>query len=330
MNQPPLVSPVSDFKDRRAGLIGFGILMILIGGFCALAVPLVLVSRSLAAQASDAAQYSHKIVNTIVVGDGLAVLFLGLGIGSIQARRWARALLLLLAWGWLAAGVAFVVAVQVVSPTIFARMAAKGVPLSATVQVVTLLGTLAFVSLTGLVLPGCVILFYRSRQVRATCEARDPVRRWTDACPVPVLGVSLWLGCMAVLRTWTALSTNGVEPFFGRFLSGGPGLTLALIVTGLGIYCARALYRLQPSGWWGALVLISLGTVSKVLTFLQADLIEMHRLMGESESQIARLQQSHLLTGAAMAGIVALVAVLFLGCLLAVKKHFRPLPPVQA
>ena len=42
-------------------------------------------------------------------------------------------------------------------------------------------------------LPAVWIFFYKSRHVKATCEARDPVTRWTDACPLPVLGLCLWL-----------------------------------------------------------------------------------------------------------------------------------------
>jgi hypothetical protein len=42
-------------------------------------------------------------------------------------------------------------------------------------------------------LPAIWTYFYRSPHVKATCEARDPVARWTDACPLPVLGFCLWL-----------------------------------------------------------------------------------------------------------------------------------------
>ena len=42
-------------------------------------------------------------------------------------------------------------------------------------------------------LPIAWVLFYRSRHVQATCEARDPVARWTDACPLPVLALRVCL-----------------------------------------------------------------------------------------------------------------------------------------
>jgi len=34
-------------------------------------------------------------------------------------------------------------------------------------------------------LPSALVLFYRSRHVKVTCELRDPVRRWIDICPLP-------------------------------------------------------------------------------------------------------------------------------------------------
>ena len=42
-------------------------------------------------------------------------------------------------------------------------------------------------------LPKVWIFFHNSRHVKATCEARYSVTRWTDACPLPVLALCLWL-----------------------------------------------------------------------------------------------------------------------------------------
>ena len=51
---------------------------------------------------------------------------------------------------------------------------------------------LLFLGVFFVILPAVWIFFYKSRQVKATCEARDPVARWTDACPLPVLALCLW------------------------------------------------------------------------------------------------------------------------------------------
>ena len=61
--------------------------------------------------------------------------------------------------------------------------------------------------------------FYNSRHVKATCERRDPATRWTDACPLPVLGFCLWLLLGVPMLLIMPLAGHGVMPFFGIFLS---------------------------------------------------------------------------------------------------------------
>src|SRR5207248_3270305 len=98
------VDSASGFKDRKAGLVIFGILTALIGGLCALMVPLMLFGQAMATK-QGAAMGTHTILPVATMYVGMAVIFIWLGIGSIMARRWARALLLVLSWSWLVIGV---------------------------------------------------------------------------------------------------------------------------------------------------------------------------------------------------------------------------------
>jgi len=72
-------------------------------------------------------------------------------------------------------------------------------------RTVAMIVALGFMGLLFIVLPGGLILVYQSRHTKATCEARDPVPRWTDACPLPVLALSLMLGFGVVLVTTHSL-----------------------------------------------------------------------------------------------------------------------------
>ena len=56
----------------------------------------------------------------------------------------------------------------------------------------------AILGSTLVVLPLIWGLFYSSSNVKATGEAHDPVARWTDHSPAPVLAVSFWAGCAAL------------------------------------------------------------------------------------------------------------------------------------
>ena len=49
---------------------------------------------------------------------------------------------------------------------------------------------MAFMSILFIVVPGILVIFYRSPHVLATGQTRHPSPSWTDACPLPVLGKS--------------------------------------------------------------------------------------------------------------------------------------------
>ncbi len=79
-----------EFKDRKAGLVVFGILSIILGGFCALLVPLMifgmLVSRVVDNSAS-ATMRPTMMIPALLLYVLAAVWFIWMGIGSIKARR---------------------------------------------------------------------------------------------------------------------------------------------------------------------------------------------------------------------------------------------------
>ena len=104
------------FKDRKAGLVIFGILTVMMGVVCALFVPLAIFAQTVSAKPTGAPPNYHVIVPAIVTYGGLAVILIWLGIGSIKSRRWARALLLIFSWSWLIVGVLSFVVVAFMAP----------------------------------------------------------------------------------------------------------------------------------------------------------------------------------------------------------------------
>ncbi len=322
MDQPPPLSPITEFKDRHGGLIGFGILVILIGCVCALFVPLMFWGQAMAAgRTGGAPNYRMMIPGAITYGV-LAVSFIWLGIGSIMARRWARALLLILSWAWLVIGVIMIGWMAFLLPRIFQQPPPGGHPMPEGALTIALVVTLAIMGVMFVVLPGLLVLFYRSRHVKATCEARDPVERWTDACPLPVLALSLFLVFGMVSMVPMAVAYHGVMPFFGRLLSGPPGTALILAMIAVWGYCAVASYRCEISAWWILLISFVVLTVSSILTFSRVDPMEMYRLMGYPEHQVEQLKQYSLLWGNRLMLFMSLSPVPFLGYLLYVKKYF--------
>src|SRR5688572_13058498 len=90
------------YRDRRTGLILFGIIEIIIGLFCLLFAFFMVVGVMMGtAGGADV----KLMIPSLLMYPVLAVAFIWLGIGSMTRRRWARALSLVLAWSWLAMGV---------------------------------------------------------------------------------------------------------------------------------------------------------------------------------------------------------------------------------
>lgn len=327
MNGTPVLSPtpaVPDFKDRRSGLIVFGILEILLGGLAALMIPLMIVGQIMAARVSQEPTPLRQIIPGVVVYVIVAVVLVALGIGSCKTRRWARALSLIVAWSWLAVGVISMGAMAFFLPTILNAPQPQGQPLPESARLIVMVVSMIFMGILFLVVPGILVFFYRSRHVRATCEARDPSPGWTDACPLPVLGFSLWLAFGAVTILFLPLSTHGVLPVFGRLLSGVGGSLCCAGLAALWAYSAWMVYRLRAVGWWIVLSTLCVMTASSWITFTQIDLIEMYRSMGYPEKQIEMMKHYSFIQGHGMAYFSVAGAIPMFGFLLFVKRYFRP------
>ena len=308
--------PLPEFKDRSTGLIVFGILEILLGCLCALLVPLMLLGQVMSAKATGGAPNFRMAIPGMMMYAMLAVAFIWLGVGSIRCRRWARALLLILSWSWLVTGVIAIGFLLFLAPKMM-----EGLPSGA--KAVALLVAGVIWTSIFIVIPGVLVAFYQSGHVKATCEARDPVVRWTDGCPLPVLAVSVCLGFGAVMMLAMPLVYNSVMPCFGILLSGLPGTLIYLCVAALWAYLARAWYRLQPMAWWITLGVLLLFAISNIVTFTRVDLMDMYRLMGYPPEQIALIEKFNFLSSKTMVWWSACFMLPVFGYLIWVKRFLR-------
>ena len=310
-------------KDRSAGLIIFGILTILLGGLAGLLVLVMLVGQAASARTAGASVPLSAILPAISIYGVLAVALVWLGIGSIMARRWARALLLIFSWSWLGMGLYVVVIMAFFMPKILSGASSgsdthPGLPASAIVGM--MIGMFVVFGVLFVILPAVWTFFYSSRHVKATCETRDPATRWTDACPLPVLGLCLWLLFSVPMMLIMPLAGHCVMPFFGVFLTGLPGALFCLAIAALWSYAAWLLYKLDVRGWWLILIALCVFMVSVLVTFAHHDMLEIYRLMGYPEAQIEQLQKTGLLVGNRMTWLMSFSVLPFLGYLFFVRK----------
>ena len=311
-------------KDRKTGLVVFGILQILCAAVCLCLVPLLIFGQVMSSRMTGAGTTYRIILPAIFVYAALAGLFLVLGIGSIRARRWARAFSLIVGWTWLVGGTIGVIVDAFILPAALGRNAPGGAALPPGARMIVVIITLAFLTLVMVALPLALVLFYRSSHVRATCERLNPIPCWTDRSPLPVLGLSSWLMLGGVGMLLMPLAYAGVAPFFGSLISGLMGCLFYLCLGLLFIYLARSVFQLKPSAWWVILVASLLFGVSNMLTFSRIDITDMYRQMGYPEAQIKQLQDLHFNKQSWMVLASALGVLPLLGYLWYVRRFFRP------
>jgi hypothetical protein len=314
------------YEDRKTGLVVFGVLTILMGILCALLVPFMFLGQSMAPQGSVGSS-AHTILPAAMMYFGIAVVLIWLGIGSTMARRWARALLLVLSWSWLVFGSIAMVCMIFMFPEIVAR--AHGGPqpagqptpppeLTSALMVVILL----FMAVIYVVIPGIWVLFYRSRHVKATCETHDPVERWTDRTPLAVLALCVWLPFTSLSMLMVVVAYNSVVPFFGVFLTKSLGTAVYVLAAAIFAYSTWAIYKLRWSGWWLVMITLCLFASSTFITYSRHEVDELYVLMGYSPQELAQIHQFSFLNGKTLSWSTLYGLVPFVVYLLYLRRYF--------
>jgi hypothetical protein len=256
------------YKNRRGGLIFFGLVEMAIGGLCLLLVAFMIFGVFVAANTPRAGvpdlQFRQMFTSLSVYLLG-GVLMVTLGVGSVLARRWARDLSLIVAWIWMVVGVFTAATMIVLVPRFMPRMPADQAQTS-TIVLTCLTIVFAFF---GVVVPLALILFYRSPNVRATCVALDPHPRWTERVPLPLLALALWTlsGAVALMT----MSAYAVLPL-GRQIITGPLAILAYCALGLFmLYMSWGLYTRSRVAWWLGIAYGALTAIYCVVVFPRID-----------------------------------------------------------
>jgi len=249
-----------------------------------------------------------------------AFLLIWTGIGSMKIRRWARALSLIIALCWLLAGISGLILMFVFLPHTHGQMsqsvqAAKEAPVFGSYL---MLGLKAVIYV---IVPAIFILFYASPNVKATCELRDPVVRWTDKCPLPVLTVSMMYGLAAGLMLSRGLSFWAI-PFFGFVLSGWAGSAAALINILLLSYVAWGTYKLKITAWWCAVFMTAAWALSATITLSRVSLWDFYEKMNFPKQYLEIMTDYIMPHYSSVAMFSRVWVVCILGYLLFVKKYF--------
>ncbi len=326
--------PPTALPDRSVRLMVAGVFEILLGCFCLLLV-MMMGGSGCADQAAGAPAQglnAAAIVQALVIYVLAAVAFIWVGIGLARARRWAWALTVAWSWVWLVVGAfGFVIVSCVMGQGTWAAIAEQGKlpPQMATAMRIT---TTVMLGCIYVVVPGLLLALCHQKSVRATCERRDLKTRWTDRCPLPVLALSL-VFALSFVSMFSMAAYRWTLPVFGSYVSGATGAALVVLIAIVLAWLAWGTYRLQPAAWWGAVVVMVVGTANMIVMFAAMDLSEMYKKMGMPADQIDLLQKSGILEmltrwgpGLGVAGGIG-----WLGYLLFVRRYFvgsRAISPI--
>ncbi len=319
------------FKDRKGGLVFFGILQILLGVFSILILGLSIlgfVMTRISGTATGQVMDLKMMVPSFLMYAGGAVVFIWLGIGSITAKRWARALTLILSIIWLAIGVLTFGFEAYLMPKLFSGMQVEGNRIPEASMAIATFFILGFNLCFFIILPMAFTLFFRSPHVKATCEQRDPKPRWTDKRPLPVLGLSLMLYAGAASMLFALIFP--ALPFLGMLLRGLPLIAYSVIVSAILLYLAKGIYDLKVSAWTITIILSLLGSVTGTITFLKMDVIEYYKALGYSDLAITQMRLAEIwqILGSRTITVPMMIIwlVVWIGYLMYMRRFFVAVP----
>jgi hypothetical protein len=318
------------YTDRRTGLVVFGTFQIIMGLLSALMIPLMVLGAFMSRMAPGAAMRPLQYVATIVSYVALAATFITFGIGSVLTKRWARALTLVTSWYWLILGSLITVLFTAILPVTFrsAMQQAERTSGAASPEFTTgfmaifLTIIIVLAAFFLIIVPLVYVIFYGRNDVGETCRRRDPIERWTDRSPLPVLGAVVLNFVGALFSLMTAVTTP-LFPFFGLYLTGLPGGACFLAIGALDMYLAFALFRRQRSAWWIAILTVPVRILSMILTYGRADLFQAYSKIGVSDQQLQMMSANPIFRGHVILWWSLISMFIYFGYLLWLKRYFR-------
>lgn len=315
-----------NFKDRKGWLIVFGILQIILGGFCSIGTLFMILGFFIAASIDNNANPPMNLsamIPGVLMYLVFAVWFIWMGVGSIKARRWARALVLTTSWIWLISGIITIIFMVLFMPDMYAQMG-KSAQISQNVAFVMKIVMDTFMVVFLFVIPGILVLFYGSKSVKNTCEFRDTTVSWTDKCPLPILGLALLYGYGAFITLFNSFSGTPI-PFFGLIISGSLGTVIFLASSALLGFLAWGFYNLKVKAFWTSVALCIFGGVSAVVTFATVRLLDFYSYMNFTPQTMEFMQTYEMPSKLNMALCTALWFAGIIGYIFYTKKYFTNL-----
>ena len=304
-----------EYKNRKTGLVLFGILWILLGLACGGMALLVAVGAA-AGSGTPGAPPMRIMLPAGLLYLAIGACFAALGIGSMMARRWARALVLVLSWLWLITGLMSMLTLFFILPKMFDTLP----PDQAAAKPVIIGCVAVFFALFFVLLPGLAILFYRSPHTKATVEALDPKPSWTDL-PTPLLAFAVWMMFGAVSLIFCTFMYPSL-PLGPYILHGLPMYALLAFFAAMTLFIAFGALKRRPAAWWTAVALAVVGMVWAVVLMPKTDFVSWYRDSGLANDPRQMEMMKSIYTGPFFTIWMGVFWLAYLGFLLYLRRYF--------
>ncbi|MHC9544591.1 MAG: hypothetical protein AB9903_34165 [Vulcanimicrobiota bacterium] len=311
----------AEVSDRSLQIRIAGVLQLLIGlSSTALAVIMIAFGGAALQSSGQAAAGGMSIV--VVVYSVVALFFIITGIEAIRLRRWVRPVILSIMWPVIIFGIMMLILLIFMIPAMKSSIESSG----ATGPVTVLFPSCvcAVPAILFILLPLSLAGLYHGEHVRRYLEYRNPAPSWTDAAPIPVFGLSLWLFLFA-LNSLAVLLVSKI-PYgllFGKMITGPLLIVYFLVQVLVGFSLAYGLYRLKPWAWWSTLIASLIFFSAYIVNALfppSADVLSCASGLPQEQavSNVAMLQS---LRPPAIF-VTVLLAILFTGYLIYIRRFF--------
>ncbi len=247
--------PLMPFAGLRTGSRALGLIAIVLGAMSGCTVLMTPLAWLAPRSSSNPGMRPGQMIGSALCMGVFAAALVWFGVGAWRLRRWARPVAITGGTVWLLGGIWSLIAVVFTVPTQRAAMhqgpAATSLPPGADWAILGF--TILLLAVFGIVVPGLYVWFYRKPDAGQMVEYYDPQPRWTDGCPLPVLGLAVALAFLAVSNILSA--PGAIDAIFGVVLFGLPAVALLLLEGAVMGTLARLVFLRRPAGWWGSAAL---------------------------------------------------------------------------
>lgn len=246
----------------------------------------------------------------------VAALCIPLGIGHLKLRPWTVPLTKLFLWFWLGVVVLLVGNFMALVP------AAVKLELSQVERYPRMIPVSGAAFIFLILVPLLGLWSYQRPTVRAAFSVPAANNHWLERFPFPLQAL-LVLFVLMIISLHLAIFFQSLFPLFGKILLGRPAvylISLCILILGFLIY---GTVHLKRWAWWGALVFVSLMTVTSGWSFASHSFYEIILLMNLPSYEMAYLDQLVLLHDFHLVGLITPPLLISLGLIIFSKQYFQ-------